>query len=149
MIIHPSCDKHKTEIQKREQSMKNAYPIILIWDKNEYYVEIPDFEIGTQGKDLADAIEMARDAIGIMGIDMEDDGEKIPTPSSMASVTVPDGALVSLVDVDFAEYRRRSDMRTVRRNVSLPGWLDEAASEAGINVSAVLQAALKKELQLG
>jgi len=39
-------------------------------------------------------------------------------------------------------------MRTVRRNVSLPCWLDAAAERAGINVSAVLQKALKNELNL-
>jgi len=55
---------------------------------------------------------------------------------------------VTLVDVDFAEYRRKNDMKTVRRNVSLPSWLDMAAKEAEINVSAVLARALKQELRI-
>ena len=56
--------------------------------------------------------------------------------------------IVTLVDVDFAEYRRKNDMKTVRRNVSLPSWLDVAAKEANVNVSAVLARALKQELNL-
>ena len=92
---------------------------------------------------------MARDAIGLMGIDMEDDRESIPAPSSLESVHgEAESDVITLVDVDFTEYRRKHDMRTVRRNVSLPSWLDSAAKEAEINVSAVLARALKHELNI-
>ena len=40
--------------------MKGAYPIILQKTEDGYYVNIPDFEIGTQGDSIADAMEMAR-----------------------------------------------------------------------------------------
>ena len=66
--------------------MKNSYPIILIPDKNGYVVYVPDFDINTEGDTLTEAIEMARDAIGVVGIDMEDDGEVLPEPSEIASV---------------------------------------------------------------
>ena len=56
--------------------MKRAYPVILSKGKKFIIVYIPDFNINTQGKDYAEAIEMARDAIGIMGIDMEDEKEE-------------------------------------------------------------------------
>ena len=56
--------------------------------------------------------------------------------------------IITLVDVDFADYRRKNDMRTVRRNVSLPSWLNAEAEKAGVNVSAILQAALKQELKI-
>ena len=129
--------------------MKAAYPVVMNKGVERIIVYIPDFDINTQGEDYADAMEMARDAIGLMGIDMEDDGELIPNPSPVASVCVrTEGDIITLVDVDFTEYRRKNDMRTVRRNVTLPSWLDSAAREAGINVSAVLTKALKKELQL-
>ena len=89
-------------------------------------------------------INMARDAIGVVGIDMEDDGKEFPE----ASRPVPheEGEIVSFVDVDLVAYRRSLEKRTVRRNVSLPSWLNAAADEAGLNVSAVLQAALKQQL---
>lgn len=129
--------------------MKAAYPIILTQGAENIVVYVPDFEINTQGADYADAMEMARDAIGLMGIDMEDDEEQLPTPRTMAEARREAGdGLVTLVDVDFAEYRRRNEMKTVRRNVSLPSWLDAAAREADVNVSAVLSKALKKELRI-
>ena len=109
-----------------------------------YMVFVPDLSINTSGKDLADAILMARDAIGVTGLDMEDDGTPFPAPSR----DVPHKAdeIVSLVDVDLAAYRRSLEKKTVRRNVSLPQWLNTAADEAGLNVSAVLQNALKQQL---
>ena len=130
--------------------MKKVYPIVLIPEKKGFTVYIPDFNINSQGEDLTDAIEMARDAIGLMGIDMQDDGEALPEASSIASAQAeaPSGAIVSLVDVDFAEYRRKNDMRVVKKNCTIPSWLNFEAERAGVNFSAVLQAALKSELHI-
>ncbi len=129
--------------------MKNAYPIVLTQGEKRVIVFVPDFSINTEGTDVADAIEMARDAIGLVGIDMEDDGEKLPNPSPMQTVQKAYPGIVTLVDVDFTEYRRRNDLRSVKKNCTIPSWLNVEAEKAGINFSAILQAALKKELRLG
>ena len=115
-------------------------------------VYVPDMEIFTEGDSLADSIEMARDAIGLAGISMEDHKEEIPAPSDQAAAMekVKQNAedidfskgILTYVDVDFTEYRKRVDTKTVRRNVALPGWLNYEAEHAGINVSRVLQEAL-------
>lgn len=129
--------------------MKEAYPIIMSKGAEHIIVFVPDFNINTQGKDYAEAMEMARDAIGLLGIDMEDDGEEIPKPSDLSTIKRESKEdVITLVDVDFYEYRRKNDMRTVRRNVSLPSWLNVRAEEAGLNVSAILQTALKQELNI-
>lgn len=39
--------------------------------------------------------------------------------------------IVSLVDVDFAEYRRKNDLRTVKKNCTIPSWLNFEAEKAG------------------
>lgn len=129
--------------------MKNVYPIVLTQGEKYFVVYVPDFQINTQGESVADAIEMARDAIGIMGIDMQDDGEALPEASTMAQVRAEhEDELVTLVDVDFDEYRRKNDMRTVKKNCTIPSWLNFEAEKAGINFSAVLQNALKNELNI-
>lgn len=128
--------------------MKAAYPIVMTKGKDRILVFIPDFGINTQGESYADAMTMARDAIGAMGIDMEDDHEQVPTPTEPEAVERNGGDIITLVDVDFDEYRRKNSTRTVRRNVSLPEWLDTMAREAEINVSAVLTRALKRELHV-
>ena len=129
--------------------MKEAYPIVISPADGGYIVYIPDFDINTEGNSLTDAIEMARDAIGLMGIVMEDDKEVLPAPSEMSTVTKETkNDIVTLVDVDFTEYRKQNDMRAVRRNATLPSWLDYEAKKSGLNVSAVLQKALKQELHI-
>ena len=133
--------------------MKTVYPVILTQSKKEVLVEIPDFNLFTEGKDLNDAIVMARDAIGLQGISKQDHGEKIPNASKMEDIKVSQGkfsnleeSMLTLVDIDFDIYRRKMDQKMVRRNVTLPNWLNVAADEANINVSGVLQEALKKRL---
>jgi hypothetical protein len=56
--------------------------------------------------------------------------------------------VLTYVDVDFAEYRKKVDTKTVRRNVALPSWLNYEAEHSGINVSRVLQEALIHTLHL-
>lgn len=133
--------------------MKGAYPVIFTPDNGEILVEVPDMEILTQGKNLTDAIEMARDAIGLKGITMEDMGETIPEASNVKDIDVNKGifsdageGFVSVVDIDFAVYRKKIDNKMVRRNVTLPNWLNQAADAANINVSKILQDALMSKL---
>lgn len=135
--------------------MKKVYPVIFTQTENVILIEVPDLKILTEGKDMADAIDMARDAIGLKGISLEDDSLELPEPTKLEEINPEDGTFagdgktyVSFVDIDFAEYRRKVDNRTVRRNVSLPAWLDYAAEKASINVSRVLQEALQNTLGL-
>lgn len=128
--------------------MKDCYPILITPSDNMYVVYIPDFTINTEGYTLTDAIEMARDAIGLMGIEYEDSGKPIPAGSSLASVEGEEGDIKTLVDVDFTEYRRQNDQRVVKKNCTIPSWLCYKAEQAGINFSQVLQKALKEELKI-
>ena len=129
--------------------MKKAYPVILSRGEKFIVAYVPDFEINTQGADIADAIEMARDAIGVVGIDMEDDRESLPEPTAVSAVKVDSATdIVTLVDVDFGEYRRKNDMRAVKKNCTIPSWLNFEAEKAGVNFSAILTAALKSELKI-
>ena len=136
--------------------MKQVYPTFILnqddGSEHPFLVCVPDMEIWTEGDTLADAIEMARDAIGATGISMEDNKEELPVPSeqktAMEKMKQSAGDLdfskgiMTYVDVDFSEYRKKIDTKTVRRNVALPSWLNYEAEHAGINVSRVLQEAL-------
>ena len=125
----------------------NVYPVILTKGESGFIiVNVPDFDIDTQGKDYAEAIVMARDAIGLMGITWQDKGKELPQPSAIDNIQCQEGEMVTLVDIDFEEYRRKENLKCVRRNVTLPGWLDYKAEEANINVSGVLKKALLQEL---
>lgn len=127
--------------------MKKVYPIILTKDSFGYLVTIPDFNMNTQGKDLAEAIFMARDAIGLIGIDMEEEGKELPEATEAEKINEND--IITLVDIDFTEYRKKADNRAVKKNCTIPYWLSVEAEKAGINFSRVLQEALMKKLNVG
>ena len=135
--------------------MKSVYPVFLTQANTVVLVEVPDLEILTEGKDMSDAIEMARDAIELKCVSLEDEGINTPQPSDIIELNANKGTfakegktVVSLVDVDPSEYRRKIDTKTVRRNVALPSWLNYEAEQAGVNVSRILQEALMNTLNL-
>ena len=128
--------------------MKQSYPVILSPDEPGYCVYIPDFDANTQGNNLTEAIEMARDVIGLLGIDMIDEKRALPAPSDLKDVKSEASDIVTLVDVDFAEYRRKNDLKVVKKNCTLPSWLCYEAEKANINFSQVLQTALKQVLNI-
>ncbi len=128
--------------------MKSAYPVILIPDSDGYVVDVPDFDFMTQGNDITDAIDMARDAISLMGVQYQDENKELPVPSKITNVAHQENEIVTLVDVDFASYRKMLANRSVRKNCTIPSWLNEKATQAEVNFSAVLQAALIEKLGL-
>ena len=125
--------------------MKGAYPIII--DKADLTVYCPDFDISTQGKDIEDCIEMAREAIGLSGISLEDIGKSIPKPSYEGPKQKA-GKLITFVDVDFDYYRQIEDTRLVKRNCTIPNYLNVLGEKAGFNFSEVLRTALMERLNL-
>ena len=127
--------------------MRKAYKIILTPEERGYTVFIPDFESGTQGKDLADALYMARDAIGLMGITMQDMGKAIPEPGTVKYEAEAE-EIETYVDVDFREYRKKQDNKKVKKTLSIPSWLNEAAENEHINFSRTLEEALISKLGL-
>lgn len=140
--------------------MRVTYPVIFTEIETNILIEVPDLGILTEANEegrskgsIADAIAMARDAIGISCIEKEDSSEDIVSPSMLSDIDITKGifyeagkSFVSLVDVDLVTYRRMLDNKTVRRNVTLPNWLNQEAEKAKVNVSKVLQEALMTKL---
>lgn len=125
--------------------MKEIYAVELVKyeDNDGFMVYVPDFDINTEGKSLIDAIEMARDAISLVGITLVDDNQPIPPSTPIEAVKKEYDGFLTLVDVDFDEYRRKNDRRSVRKNCTIPAWLNDEAEKAGLNFSKVLQSGLK------
>lgn len=122
-----------------------VYPVILSKDGDRYFVTVPDFTVNTEGKDIADAIAMARDAIGLNVLQLEDEGETVPEPYSR-SYQMQDDDILTLVDIDMTDYRNKYENRTVKKNCTIPYRLNADAEKAGINFSQLLQEALKRKL---
>lgn len=133
--------------------MKTAYPTFIKQDGKYYLVYVPDMDIYTEGFSFYDAIKMARDAIGGMALEYKEDGDELPKASDMdeamkkAKSTANEeldfsDSILTYVDVDTEEYLRKLNNRAVKKNCTLPYWLNEKAEAQGINFSRVLQDAL-------
>ena len=122
--------------------MKYVYPAIFENDEGKVGVTVPDLPgCFTFGDNMADAIEMAQDEIGMMLASMEDDKESIPKPSRIEDIKTK--GTVSLVLADTDEWRKQFDNKAVKKTLSIPAWLNKKAESAGINFSQVLQDALR------
>lgn len=134
--------------------MKVTYPVIFTRTgdkKDTYLIYIPDLDGNTEGYGIADAVKMAEDYIGCRLYDM--DNQDFPKASKLKEIDVSKGvfakegeSFASTVEADIGAYRKMMSKKAVRRNVSIPGWLNDEADRAKINVSKVLQEALKQEL---
>ena len=71
--------------------MRKAYPVIFTQTQDVVLIEVPDLSILSEGKDIADAIEMARDAIGINIISRQDNNETVPEPSAISDIDIEKG----------------------------------------------------------
>ena len=94
--------------------MIRVYPTLFTNTKEHFLIEVPDLQIFIQslGEDFANAIHMARDAIGLRSICLEDDEERTPEPSlslntSRGEFSPLGETVLSFVDVDLNEYRRK------------------------------------------
>lgn len=128
-----------------EKRLKKAYKVVLIPDDGGYAVYVPAFQGWTQGDDLADALYMATDYIELMGITLEDKGERIPED---VPYQAKDGEIESYVCVDFVAYRKKMDNRKVKKTLTIKSWINDAAEKEGINFSRTLEEAILKELRL-
>lgn len=129
--------------------MKYIYPAIFEQEGENYNVRFPDLQgCNTFGTGLQDAYDMAEDALCLMLYHLEEEGATIPPGSRVSDIETAGDAFVSLVSCDTLEYRQFYDNRAVKKTLTIPSWLNTMAERAGINFSAVLQAALKQELQI-
>ena len=110
-------------------------------DDGSYTVTFPDLPgCITEGKDLDEALYMAQSAMSLWLEYSLDHKDPIPAPSALAAVPAEADEFVNLVRADVR------NSRAVKRTVSLPKWMDDAASDMGLSLSKVLQDALKTKI---
>lgn len=84
--------------------MKKEYPILIKKRKDFFVVDIPDFEISTQGKDLLEAIEMARDAIEAKGSLLLKQSKELPKETPIWKIKTKPYQTRMLIEVDFPKF---------------------------------------------
>lgn len=64
-----------------------------------------------------------------------------------SAIRVENGDFIALIPFDVEEYNRK--FKPVKKTLSIPSWLNDAAEAAHVNFSGVLQEALKAKLNIG
>lgn len=142
--------------------MLSMYPACFYKEDNGgYSVVFPDLNyLATQGDNLEDAMSMAIDCLAGFLYISQMDGDIIPPPSKLSDIN-PQAiaeeleiseplreAFVNMVSVDVATYAREHFNKSIKKTLTIPQWLNDAAVNANINFSQTLQEALKTKLQL-
>lgn len=128
---------------------KLIYP--AIFHKEEvggYSVTFPDLPgCNTEGNDLAEALYMAQDALGLYLYSLKQD--KMPLPQSMhpEALILDKDSFVTLVEWDEEAYLRRTSNKAVKKTLTIPEWMNTLAEEKNINFSKTLQEALLEKLE--
>ncbi|CYU89858.1 type II toxin-antitoxin system HicB family antitoxin [Streptococcus suis] len=122
------------------------YPAIFTQGEKYITVTFPDVPAAiTQGKDQAEAFEMAQDVLGLV---LEDYSEyPQATPIQELKKQYPDSD-IALIAIDMLAYKKKYQSKAVRKNVTVPEWLNSIAEENNINFSQVLTEALKLKLNV-
>lgn len=128
---------------------KYVYPAIFTPEEAGISVEFPDVTgCFSSGETLAEAMDMATDALCLMLYHLETEGKRSPSVSKVKDVPIEGDQFVSLISCDTITYRKRFDNRAVKKTLTIPAWLNDMAERDGVNFSATLQGALKNQLHI-
>ena len=131
--------------------LKLIYPACFYPNSNGYTVDIPDMPgCVTEGENFSEAMEMAVDAASGWVLDCIENGEEIPKATMNTKdikLEYPDG-IVNFIILDMDSYAEKYGDKSVRKNCTIPAWLNTAAERENINFSAILQQALIERLNI-
>ena len=126
--------------------MRLTYPACFYPDeerKGAYAVVVPDLPGCVSGGDtLAEAMVMGMDAASGWVLDELEDGKPAPPASPLESITPEPGGFVSMLVLDMDSYAEKYGDKAVRKNLTIPAWLNTFAEKNHINFSQVLQDSL-------
>lgn len=125
--------------------MKDRYSFIAVFNVADdgISIEFPDLPGCLPCADNMDeAVKNAREALGLHLWGMEQDGEEIPSPTSITDIHCADNEIPAVIDVFMPPFRDKLNNRFVKKTLSLPAWLADLADKDGVNCSKVFQNAL-------
>lgn len=131
--------------------MTLIYPAIFEpCQEGGYVVTIPDMPgCVTEGDTLAEAILMGQDAASGWALTELEEGRPAPAPTPIQQVRPAEGGFVSLLTLDMDAYAERYGSKTVRKNVTVPAWLNTFGEKRQVNFSQLLTDALFQLYQQG
>ena len=132
--------------------MKLVYPAYFspLIEHEGYCVSFPDLKgCVTEGHSLAEAIESAIDAASGWVLDELEEGNPVPPASRSENIAIKEkGDFVNYIVLDMDSYAEKYGQKAVRKNCTIPAWMDTAAEKNSLNFSAILQEGIEKKLNI-
>jgi predicted RNase H-like HicB family nuclease len=125
--------------------MRLVYPAVFspCAEKPGFVVTVPDLPgCVTEGDTLDEAILMGQDAASGWVLDELENGNPVPPASASKDVHLEDEEFVSLLVLDMDAYAEKYGKKAVRKNLTIPAWLNTFAEQQHVNFSQVLTDAL-------
>ena len=114
-------------------------------EEGGYWVTFPDIpECITEGDDMAEAYDLAVEALGLALEEKIENKEKLPVASEAEDIK-EDGTIV-VVQFDLEDYNKKHNNKAVKKTLTIPAWLNERALAMNVNFSQVLQDALMEKV---
>ena len=118
-------------------------------EEGGFWITFPDFpECMTQGENMQDAYEMAWDALGLAVVSRIENRESLPPATEPYAITAVSDTFCIIVPFDLIKYQKKHNSKAIKKTLSIPEWLNEAATDMNVNFSQVLQDALIQKLNL-
>lgn len=111
-----------------------------------WFADLPG--CATQGDNLTEAIDNARDALGLWLTCAVKERDPIPAPTLSADIALEPGETLTPIDIDLIEYQNSLNGKTVKKTISMPEWLFDMSRAAGISLSQAMQETLYTRLGL-
>ena len=122
-----------------------TYPAIFKYSDDNIYISFPDLEgCNTFAESEEDAIEFAKQILSLY-IDGAEESN-LPKPSSIKDIKTKKNEVVVLIEVWMPYYRASIKEYSVKKTLTIPGWLNVIAEQNKINFSKLLQESLKETL---
>lgn len=129
---------------------KYAYPAVFTPEEDGgFSIRFPDLEgCYTCGEDMVDGLAMAQDVLALVLYEYETSGREIPLPSGEGEIPLDGSEFINFVACDTLEYRKMYNNKSVKKTLTIPEWLNEAAMAMDLNFSQILQEALLSKVKI-
>lgn len=127
-----------------------TYPVIFDFLNDDVIeVKIPNFSDNISFIEIDDdKVTAAQEILAMAIIEYEDKNLKLPEPFKIEEIKLLDNQQLVFINVWLPYYRAKIKINYVKKNLTIPAWLDQLAKQRNVNYSALLVKALKEELHI-
>jgi predicted RNase H-like HicB family nuclease len=123
---------------------KLIYPAIFHNEDGGYWVEFPDLKgCYSSGDTLDEIFYNAKESLAAYCTTLLEQNKRLNAPTDISKIPTAEDGFVSLIEADLIK-----SSQAVKKTLTIPSWLNDAALEKNINFSQTLQNALIEQLNL-